>query len=360
MDAEYPTQAIETRSNTEHATKREVGLRHLDVTSRELLEYQLHALEQTPQTHDEQADPDIIPPQPPLEMAREVAALPAAQLLYESGDFTVAVLRQQQAPHVVLEIGRLREIAFRAVGEGTGRMVDLDDYDTFYQHLIVWNRRERQVLGSYRLAMTDVVCRRMGTAGLYTRSLFAYDEALLERLGPAIELGRSFVRSECQRSSRVLAMLWKGIGGIVARRPRHCNLFGPVSISARYTETSRQLIAHALSRGEFRHPAAELVEPLRPPSTDRLPELSDELTLQQLSEHVALLEPDGKSLPTLVREYAKLSGRFLSFSIDPDFGSAMDGLVAVDLRRTHPRLLAAYMGPESYDRFQRATTGQTL
>jgi putative hemolysin len=334
--------------------------RHLDDTSQRLLEYQLRALGGTRPAPEANVDADIIPAQSPHEMERELSLLPRAQRLYEGGDFRVVVLRQSQAPHVVLEIGRLREIAFRAVGEGTGRPVDLDDYDTYYQHLLVWSRSERAVLGSYRLAMADVVCARSSCDDLYTRSLFTYDASLLADIGPAIELGRSFVRKEYQRSSRVLAMLWKGIGQIISTRPRYHTLFGPVSISALYTEASRQLIASALSCGEFRHPLANRVAPLRPPATHELTGVTGAESLQELSDYISALEPDGKGLPTLVKEYGKLGGRFLSFSIDPDFGSAMDGLVAVDLRRTNPRLLSLYMGPEAYQRFKLAAVDSAL
>lgn len=297
---------------------------------------------------------DVIPPQPPTVLAREMDGLAEQQLLHLAGDHAVVCLTQQQAPHVMLEIGRLREIAFRAVGEGTGREVDLDEYDLSYQHLVVWDRVEQQVLGSYRLFPIDPERNDFDLHSLYTRSLFDFDRGLVERLGPGIELGRSFVRTECQRSSRVLALLWRGIGTIVARSPRHRTLFGPVSISARYTEASRQLMAAALLQKPYKHRLAHLVTALRPPRRSLIHALPEEPSLAELSAAVSGLEPDGQGLPTLVREYAKLSGRFLSFSIDPEFGSALDGLVAVDLEDTSPRLLSLYMGQAAHDRCRRA------
>jgi hypothetical protein len=283
-----------------------------------------------------------------------MAELPSAQVLHVAGDQVVAWLTQGQAPHVLLEIGRLREIAFRAVGEGTGREVDLDDYDMSYQHLVVWDRVERQILGSYRLLLVDSRNASFDLGALYTRSLFDFDITLLDRFGPAIELGRSFVRPECQRSSRVLAMLWRGIGKLVAHNPRHRTLFGPVSISAQYSERARQLIAATLLCRPYRHRHAHLVTALRPPRRHLLEALPDAPSLPELSGLVSRLEPDGRGLPTLVREYGKLSGRFLSFSIDPEFGSALDGLVAVDLTETSPRLLGLYMGEEAYEHCRRA------
>jgi putative hemolysin len=283
-----------------------------------------------------------------------MAALPAEQILHVAGDQVIARFTQQKAPRLLLEIGRLREIAFRAVGEGTGREVDLDDYDMAYEHLVAWDRVEQQVLGSYRFLAVDPGHSDFDLHSLYTSSLFDFDDGLLQQLGPCVELGRSFVRVECQRSSRVLAMLWRGIGTVVARSPRHRTLFGPVSISARYSEPSRQLLAAALMRKPYKHRFAHLVTALRPPLGHLIDALPEEPSLSELSGLVSRLEPDAKGLPPLVREYAKLCGRFLSFSIDPEFGSALDGLVAVDLRETSPRLLSLYMGQEAHDHCRRA------
>ena len=296
---------------------------------------------------------NIAAPEPTPCFAREVRSLPAHQVLYSSGAYQVAVASTAQAPHLMNEIGRLREISFRAVGEGTGHDRDVDDFDAWYQQLFVWHDASEQVLGAYRLCMTDVVRRHKGPGGLYTKTLFRYDESFLDRLGPALELGRSFVRVEAQGAGRVLALLWRGIAQLLAARPRYRTLFGPVSVSSRYTEHARQLMAATLCRGQYRHPLAEHVEALRPV----LPQLSLDVEVDQevrlLSRRIAALEPDRKGLPILVREYIKLGGQFLAFSVDPDFGNAMDGLVAVDLDQTDPKFLCLYMGPDNYQQFRR-------
>jgi hypothetical protein len=294
----------------------------------------------------------IAPPEPADAMAAEVDALPQDQTLYISGDYGVCYFRRQQAPHLMNEIGRLREVSFRAVGEGTGKSLDIDQYDDWYMQLVVWHRGKQQVMGAYRLCMTDVVRREIGANGLYTKSLFTYDESLLTRLGPALELGRSFVRPELQGAGRVLALLWRGIGRLVAAFPRYRTLFGPVSVSSTYTEESRRLIATRLQRGQYRHDNFSSVAPLRPisPLTGELAELDE--GIRELSRRVMNLEPDEKGLPILVKEYVKLGGKFLAFSVDPDFGDAMDGLVAVDLDATSPKLLQLYMGFDNYKRFR--------
>ncbi len=287
--------------------------------------------------------------------AKEVGALPCCQILYASGGYQVAVACRDQIPHLMNEIGRLREISFRAVGEGSGKARDIDDFDDYYQQLFVWHGPTEQLLGAYRLCMTDVVRRQKGPDGLYTKSLFRYDESLLEQLGPALELGRSFVRVEYQGAGRVLALLWRGIAHLLAARPRYRTLFGPVSVSSSYTEQTRQLIAMRLCMGQYRHPLWGQVEPLRPVAPPRSPHAALDEEVRLLSKRVAELEPDKKGLPVLVREYIKLGGQFLAFSIDPEFQNAMDGLVAVDLDRTNPKLLSLYMGPENYESFRRSS-----
>ena len=294
---------------------------------------------------------EIAQPETPRALAREVLALGARHTLFAAGDYVVLVAQREHIPQVMNEIGRLRELSFRAVGEGTGKARDIDAYDDWYLQLFVWHRAEQQVLGAYRLCMTDVVRQRQGDAGLYTQSLFSYGASFLDELGPAVEMGRSFVRLELQGAGRVLALLWRGIAHLLAARPRYRTLFGPVSVSSTYSEASRELIATQLCSGEFRHPLIGQVQPKRPcrPAAEGA---APELDLRALSRKIGQLEPDQKGLPILVKEYIKLGGQFLAFSVDPDFQDAMDGFVVVNLDRTNPKLLALYMGQENYERFR--------
>jgi putative hemolysin len=286
----------------------------------------------------------------PRHLHEEVLGLAACHTLVVAGDYVVLVAQRQRIPRIMNEIGRLRELSFRAAGEGTGKSRDIDSYDDWYLQLFVWHRKDQQVLGAYRLGMTDVVRQRQGDAGLYTHSLFSYDGSFLDALGPAVEMGRSFVRPELQGSGRVLALLWRGIAHLLAARPRYRTLFGPVSVSSTYTWASRQLIASTLCQGEYRHPLFGSVQSKRPcsPSLDETP--ADDV--KALSRRVAALEPDQKGLPILIKEYVKLGGRFLGFSVDPDFQDALDGFVVVHLDRTNPKLLSLYMGNENYERFR--------
>jgi len=171
--------------------------------------------------------------------------LPADCELIRNGEFTVYLASAVQIPRLLLEIGRRRELAFRLVGEGTGRQIDLDWFDDHYYHLFLWNRADGRLAGAYRLALTSEVLDRFGIRGLYTSTLFRYQPQFFERIGPAIELGRSFVSPEYQKSYSPLLLLWKGITRFVQQRPEAAVLFGAVSISRDYRAASRGLMARS-------------------------------------------------------------------------------------------------------------------
>ena len=185
---------------------------------------------------------------PPAELAAEVAGLPAEALLHEQGDYQLFAARAPQIPLMMQEIGRLREKTFREVSEGTGRATDLDRYDEHYVHLFMWNRARAELVGSYRMGRVDELLARGGIGALYTSSLFKFKEGFLQRLGPALELGRSFIRAEYQRKPTSLALVWRGIGEYLVRNPRYKVLFGPVSISRDYQNLSRRLMVEFLAQ----------------------------------------------------------------------------------------------------------------
>lgn len=288
----------------------------------------------------------IIEPRDPAVLAREVASLPSDQLLISSGPYCVCIARAPQIPSLLREIGRAREVTFRGVGEGTGTSIDIDHFDATYLHLFVWHGEARELVGAYRLGPTDEVVPAHGPAGMYTSTLFAYRPHLFAELGPALEMGRSFVCPAYQRSHTGLPLLWKGIAQYVVRHPRYRVLFGPVSISNEYTPASRHLIATYLGSRPGLHPLARLVRPrnpLRGNGRKAQSVLSAE-DLDDLSAFVADIEPDRKGVPVLLRQYAKLGARPLGFNVDPDFSDVLDVLVLVDLALTDRRTLERFMG----------------
>jgi putative hemolysin len=200
----------------------------------------------------------------------DIVALPADRLLAENGEFAVYAARGTELPHLLNEIGRQREITFRAVGEGTGRSSDLDQFDDYYWHLLLWNKEKQELAGAYRAGKTDEIVRRHGLKGLYTHTLFRYDERLLLKIGSALELGRSFVCPECQRQYAPLVLLWKGIARFLVLHPETPVLFGAVSISAEYSRLSREMIVRYFQQRDDVREFADLIQPRTPFRAPRL------------------------------------------------------------------------------------------
>jgi putative hemolysin len=286
----------------------------------------------------------------------EFESLPATQTLVIADEWRVVHAQARQIPWTLQEIGRLRELTFRAAGEGTGRAVDIDLFDDYYLHMYLWNAATMEIVGAYRLGLADEIVGRYGLRGLYTHSLFNYRRRLVDEMLPALELGRSFVRAEYQKSYTALMLLWRGIGEFVARNPKYATLYGPVSISNDYQPLSRALLVDYLRRSHLQADGARDVRPRRPFRAPAQPhwramDLAAFGGLEAVDELIADIEPDGKGTPVLVRHYVKMGGRFLGFNVDDQFGDALDGLVTVDLRKTEPRLLARYMGKAGAQQF---------
>ncbi len=272
---------------------------------------------------------------------------PAAEL-DENRDFQVFVADAGRIPRAMAEIGRERELAFREVGEGCGKEVDLDRFDAHYQQLVLWHKRDAQIAGGYRLANTQEVLRAHGPQGLYTTSLFWIDSEFFTQIGPALELGRSFIRREYQKQFAPLLMMWRGIGRYICAHPETPVLFGPVSISRAYKRTSRQLLCRYF-QAQRGNPLSQWIKPKRPFRSGRvsgweLGAIKYLLDLEEMSSSISEIESDGKGLPVLLRQYLRLGGELLAFNVDKAFSDVLDGLILVDLRKTDPARLETYMG----------------
>ncbi|MCI0353158.1 MAG: lysophospholipid acyltransferase family protein [Acidobacteriales bacterium] len=300
----------------------------------------------------------IVAPAPQEKLLSEVQALGAEGCMAENREFAVYEAKAGQIPYLLGEIGRQREVTFREVGEGTGKAVDIDRYDSYYTHLILWSKSKQELAGAYRLANTEEVLRDKGIEGLYTSSLFNFEPAFFQHMGAALELGRSFVRSEYQKQYGSLLMLWKGIGAYVARHPQTPVLFGAVSVSNSYKPASRELMVEFFKNQES-SPLANLIEPksgfrqrrkLRPWEISSIRTLLD---TEELSGSIAEIEEDGKGLPILLKQYLKVGGKVLGFNVDKHFSNSLDGLILVDLRQTEPTRLENYMSKPGYEAFRR-------
>jgi putative hemolysin len=289
----------------------------------------------------------------------DIMSLPTERLLTENQEFAVYAARATELPHALDELGRLREITFRAAGEGTGRSADLDQFDRYYWHLVLWHKEKQQLAGGYRAGNTSEIIRAHGIKGLYTHTVFRYDAQLFLKIGSALELGRSFVRLEYQRQYAPLLLLWKGIARFVAAHPETPVLFGAVSISNEYSSLSREMMVRYFEQREDGGEFADLIQARTPFRAHKLRRwdcgalCSVLRDLDELGEPISDVEEDGKGLPILIKQYAKVGGRLVGFNLDRKFSDVVDGLVIVDLRRTEPSVLERYMGKPEYAGFRR-------
>jgi putative hemolysin len=300
----------------------------------------------------------VAPAEPAEILAAELSRLAPERCLAESGDLAVYLAKANETPRMLQELGRLREITFRLAGEGTGKNRDLDRFDRYYWHVLLWSREKQELVGAYRAGNTAEILAEHGVDGLYTSTLFRYDARVFEKLGPALELGRSFIRPEYQRQYAPLLLLWKGIARLLATHAETPVLFGAVSISNDYGKASREMIYRFFEARMHEDELAGLIEARHPFRPARLRPwdcramchaLRD---LEELSQPITDVETDGKGLPILLRQYAKIGGKMVGFNVDRKFSNVLDGLVVVDLRKTKPAVLERYLGREAAARFR--------
>jgi putative hemolysin len=280
--------------------------------------------------------------------------LQAAEHLGRSHDGKQILLFDARADSAVLrELGRLREIAFRQVGEGSGRRRDLDSFDSYYRHIVVWDDAELEIVGAYRIGEAAKIVAQRGEQGLYTHGLFSYGDALRERLPQALELGRSFVQPRYQGLS-ALDYLWSGVGAYVLKHPEIRYLFGAVSLSAAYPEAARRLLVWFFSRFHGCDlPMASARRPAVVPQAQAerfaaaYPGADYASDWKKLKQELGAL---GAGVPVLYRQYVELcepgGTRFLAFGVDPSFANCIDGLVLVDLARLKAAKRQRYLTPE--------------
>jgi len=334
-------------------------------TSKDLLQYirlRTYILsarsKNTPRPGHIKVTPELKPMEPvidavPLEtLQREIESLPEDSFLTSSGSLNAYIVHREEIPHMIREIGRLREVTFREVGEGTGKSIDIDRFDEYYLHLFIWDTEEERLVGSYRLGQTDRIIAEFGIKGLYTNTLFKFNNRLTDAINPALEMGRSFIRKEYQKTYSPLFMLWKGISIYISRNPQYRILFGPVSITNDYNQVSRDMILTTMRLKYMNSKLKHLVKAEKPPKSPtkaewNLPDYTSIFhDIEHMSECVSEIEEDGKEIPILLRQYIKMGGEILSFNIDPDFSSVIDALIMVDVSKTPMKILKRYMGSE--------------
>ncbi len=266
----------------------------------------------------------------------EIAALSSESLLFKVKNFAVYCAAANAIPNLLYEIGRLREITFREVGEGTNRSIDLDEFDLYYHQLFIWDEEASCLVGAYRIGKGADILHDYGVRGFYVQSLFRLKESFIPVLEQSLELGRSFVVKAYQRQPMPLFLLWKGILYFLLKNPEYRYLIGPVSISDDYSKTSKELIIKFIMSHHFGWQNARHVVPRKaykfksqdPNMNVIMENLND---INKLDRFIGDVDQLNTGLPVLLKKYIKLNAKIIGFNVDPKFNNCLDGLILLDV-----------------------------
>ena len=280
----------------------------------------------------------IAAPIDPALIEEEIQQLSYRHLIASQSNFDILVAQATEIPNTLQEIGRLRELTFRQVGEGTGKARDIDEYDLYYHQLLIWDREAKQIVGGYRMGKGDEIYAKMGMEGFYIHSLFEIKPGFVPIMKRSVELGRSYVRPEYQRKRLPLFLLWKGILFFLLKNPQYQYLYGPMSISKYYSDLSKSMIVAFIKKYYFNPYLGAFLKPRKPfrakvENIDLdvvMDSLGDEI--RQLDSLIEDIEPEHFKVPVLMRQYIKLNARFISFNVDPNFSDVLDGFIILDLK----------------------------
>ena len=256
------------------------------------------------------------------------------KMLFSNGDYEVYFTKFDEIPAMMREIGRQRELTFRAVGEGTNLPFDLDEYDKHYHHLILWDNVAQKIAGAYRMALGSEVMKNYGIKGFYTNSLFDFDQELQPFFKKVIEMGRAYISLEYQQKPLPLFLLWRGIVHVCLRNPEHKFLMGGVSISNRFSDFSKSLMIEFMRSHYFDPVVAQYVHPKNDYKvylSERDKSLFFEGLDDDLNKFDKLIddfEPEMR-LPVLIKKYIKQNAKVVAFNVDPNFNDAIDGLMYI-------------------------------
>jgi len=296
------------------------------------------------------ADADVLRPQPspsvvagPLAPPAETSALLRAagelrscRLVISSGKFDIFLARGDESPVLLQELGRLREITFRAAGQGTGQTLDLAPEDHYYHHLLMWDREEERLAGAYRIGIVQDILSSHGPSGLYLDHVFKIRPMFYQKLGPAFELSRSFVLPDYQRNNLALAALWKGLGHAAVKQGID-TLFGSVTISNNHHPASRALLVEHLRRNYADRPDLRQLVQARDPFAaasryhSQIADAYQGDPIDALAGKIDCLEEGQRGIPPLMRYYCGVGAKFLAFHVEASFADALYCLLRVDL-----------------------------
>ncbi|MFN0728614.1 GNAT family N-acyltransferase [Polaribacter gochangensis] len=255
--------------------------------------------------------------------------------LLESKNYEVFFASAKEIPNVLQEIGRLREITFRDVGEGTNKSIDLDKFDKYYHHLILWDREANMLVGAYRMGLGKDIYKKYGIAGFYIHTLFRFEPELYNMMENTIEMGRAFIVKEYQQKPMPLFLLWKGIVHVTLRYPEYKYLMGGVSISNQFSEFSKSLMIEFMKShyydpyiAQYIFPKKEFKVKLKDDDKDFVFDAT-KADMQKFDKIIDEIEPGALRIPVLIKKYVKQNARLVAFNVDPKFNNAVDGLMYI-------------------------------
>ena len=267
-------------------------------------------------------------------MLAELDAIREKSFLYSASDYDCYLADYEDIPNLMHEIARLREETFRAIGEGTGKNLDQDEFDNHFKHLILWDKVKQKIAGCYRLGIGSDIVPKYGLKGFYVSTLVHFNEAFVPYLEHTIELGRSFVSLDYQKEVLPLVLLLRGLSDVVVRYPNINHFIGPVSISSWYPKFYMSMIVKYVTE---KHPVTDelkdMATPMTPFHEDFLKVDSNVLlqgnmdSIDKFDKFMFRLSNGQYRLPTLFKKYLKLNAKFLCFNVDPDFNDTLDSLL---------------------------------
>jgi putative hemolysin len=279
---------------------------------------------------------DIVKPANPALVQAEIDRLRQGDgFLFEQKNYQLYIAKSSRIPHLLVEIGRLREVTFRQVGEGTNLPLDIDEYDYHYQHLILWDTDSKALVGAYRLGIGSDIFQQFGVGGFYVSTLFKTDEKMEPVFAKALEMGRAFIVKEQQQKPLPLFLLWKGIVQVIKRHPQLEYITGCASISAQFSNFSKSLMVEFLTA---KHGDAEMAQHIRPrkPFKSKLKDEHREAVfalshddLGRFDRLIEELEPGEMRVPVLIKKYLKQNAKIVCFNVDPLFNNSLDGFMYI-------------------------------
>ncbi|HSQ45641.1 MAG TPA: lysophospholipid acyltransferase family protein [Lutibacter sp.] len=269
-------------------------------------------------------------------MILEVDALRNSEgRLLKSKNYEVFFALSKQIPNITFEIGRLREITFREVGEGTNQSLDLDAFDGYYHHLFLWDNEANKVAGAYRMGLGKNIYKKLGIEGFYVHTLFKFEPELYPMMENSIEMGRAFVIKDYQQKPMPLFLLWKGIVHITLRYPEYKYLIGGVSISNKFSNFSKSLMIEFMKShyydpyvAQYIHPKKEYKVKLKDADKDFVFDAT-QADMNKFDKIIDEIEPGSLRIPVLIKKYVKQNARLVAFNVDPKFNNAIDGLMYI-------------------------------